>query len=77
MIRLLRAFIAGTLLVIPLLMLAPATASAGGVGIPTSQAGLGFGNLKNFTGLRFNLVDSGVQRVGGVNVTFWIPKDNK
>ena len=76
MVRLTRVLSVGILILLPLMTMTPATSSAGGLGIPTSQAGLGFGNLKNFTGVRFNLVDHGVHRVGGLNVTLWIPKDN-
>ena len=77
MVRLSRMLTAVIMLIVPLMILTPAASSAGGLGIPTSQAGLGFGNLKNFTGVRFNLVDRGVHRVGGLNVTLWIPRDNE
>jgi len=42
--------------------------------IPSSRWGISFGNSKNFTGLRFNFRDRGVERIRGVNVTFWTPR---
>lgn len=46
-----------------------------GVGIPSKKAGLGFGNLAEFTGLRLNFRDKGVERINGVNVTVWNGRD--
>lgn len=42
-----------------------------GVGIPSSKAGIGFGNSPCFTGLRFNFKDRNIQRIKGINVTIW------
>ncbi len=42
--------------------------------IPSRRWGISFGNSKDFTGLRFNIRDSQVRRVNGVNVTLWYPK---
>ena len=64
-------------LVLVTISLASATVLAGGLGIPSSESGLGFGNLTRFSGIRFNLVDNGVDSVAGINTTFWIPKDNE
>jgi len=44
---------------------------------PAKNWGISFGNSKEFSGLRFNFRDSRVQRISGINVTFWQPrKDN-
>ena len=61
-------------LAIAILMLVAGPVAAGGLGLPSSHWGLGFGNLRDFTGLRLNLRDDDVDRVGGVNVTLWAPK---
>lgn len=45
--------------------------------IPVKGFGLSFGNSKNFTGLRFNFRDKDVERITGVNVTFWSPRDKE
>ena len=51
---------------------------AQGLNIPTGRWGIGFGNSKRFTGLRFNFRDSRVEKIIGINVTLWQPKeDNK
>jgi len=46
-----------------------------GFGIPSKTGGIGFGNLPKFTGVRFNFKDTDLQRVNGINVTAWMPKD--
>jgi hypothetical protein len=46
-----------------------------GVGIPSKKAGIGFGNLPAFTGVRFNFKDRDLVKVNGINVTAWMPKD--
>ena len=46
-----------------------------GVGIPSRKAGIGFGNLPSFTGVRFNFKDRDLVKVNGINVTAWMPKD--
>ena len=45
--------------------------------IPSSEYGISFGNSKYFTGLRFNLIDKHVDRITGVNVTFWKSQENE
>lgn len=50
-------------------------AAAQGVGVPSSTWGLWFGNSSEFTGLRFNFRDKHVQRVTGINLTLWSPRD--
>jgi hypothetical protein len=53
------------------------SAPAKGLGIPTSRAGLGFGNLPRFDGVRLNLRDRDVDCVRGVNLTLWAGEKNK
>lgn len=48
---------------------------AQGVGIPSKKGGIGFGNLPVFTGLRFNYRDKNVEKINGINVSIWQPKD--
>jgi hypothetical protein len=45
-----------------------------GVGIPSKKGGIGFGNLKRFTGIRLNFIDRGLEKVTGINVAMWKPK---
>ncbi len=47
---------------------------AQGFGIPSSNWGIGFGNSKNFSGIRFNFRDSHVEKITGINITLWQPK---
>jgi hypothetical protein len=47
-----------------------------GVGIPSKNIGVGFGNLPFFKGIRFNVRDRNVERVTGVNVTLWSSKND-
>jgi len=47
-----------------------------GVGIPSKHAGLGFGNLSKFTGIRFNFKDKNVEKITGINTTLWQPKND-
>ena len=49
---------------------------ASSLDIPIKGYGISFGNSRNFSGLRFNLTDSQVERVNGLNLTFWKPKEN-
>lgn len=39
--------------------------------------GISFGNSKNFNGLRFNLRDSQVEEINGLNFTLWQADDNE
>jgi hypothetical protein len=48
-----------------------------GLGIPSKKGGIGFGNLHHFAGLRFNFRDKNVEKITGVNVTVWQPKDDE
>jgi hypothetical protein len=45
--------------------------------IPVKGYGLSFGNSKNFTGLRFNFRDRRIERIDGMNITFWISDENE
>jgi hypothetical protein len=47
-----------------------------GVGIPSKHAGIGFGNVSKFTGIRFNFTDKNVEKITGINTTIWQPKDD-
>jgi hypothetical protein len=47
-----------------------------GVGIPSKRGGIGFGNLHNFTGVRFNFRDKNVEKISGINFTVWQPKED-
>jgi hypothetical protein len=43
----------------------------------SNNSGLSIGNSKNWSGLRINLRDSGVQSVAGINLTLWKADQNK
>jgi len=45
--------------------------------LPTNRYGISFGNSRNFTGLRFNVIDRDVEEIKGINVTFWRSDENK
>lgn len=62
------------LFTISILTLSSILSFAQGVGIPSKQGGIGFGNLPVFTGIRLNPVDKKVQRINGINVTSWLSK---
>ena len=57
-------------------MMIAAGAQAQGFGIPSKRWGIGFGNSRRFTGIRFNFRDSRVERVTGINVTIWQPHED-
>jgi len=60
------------ILLLPILLLlaySPAV-HAQSLDIPVEGYGISFGNSKNFTGLRFNLVDKDVEQINGLNLTF-------
>lgn len=59
------------------LVLTFGAAFAQGVGIPTKRAGIGFGNLARFTGIRLNFADRNVEQITGVNVTIWQSKHSE
>ncbi len=47
-----------------------------GLGIPSKRGGLGFGNLKRFTGIRFNFIDRNIEKIVGINTTVWNAKNS-
>jgi len=44
---------------------------------PTKDFGISIGNSKNFTGLRINFRDRDVEKIKGINISLWYPKENK
>jgi len=54
----------------------PLSGSAQSLDIPSSGAGISFGNSTAFTGLRFNYRDRDVDYVNGINVTLWKPHES-
>ena len=44
--------------------------------IPSKKWGISFGNSRRFTGLRFNFRDSRVDKITGINITLWQPKQD-
>ena len=44
--------------------------------LAVNNYGVSFGNSKNFNGLRINFSDREVEKINGVNVTFWRAKNN-
>jgi hypothetical protein len=50
---------------------------AQGIGLPTKHYGIGFGNLKRFTGIRFNFADHNVEKVVGINTTVLLAKKDE
>ena len=64
-----------TLLLSTVIMITSLPESFGqGVGFPSDNWGIGFGNTQTFTGLRFNAVDKDIDRIIGVNLTAWYSK---
>jgi hypothetical protein len=57
-----------------LICLGNSAVQAQSLDIPSKKWGISFGNSKNFTGLRFNIQDDGVQKINGINFTLWKPK---
>lgn len=58
---------------------------AAGAGVPGARSldlgvndtGLSIGNSKNWTGIRINTIDIGVERITGANLTLWKPHNNR
>lgn len=63
-------------LFVALLLLVPTVASAQSLDLALAGHGVSLGNSPRFTGLRLNVSDRGVQRIDGLNLTLWNPKDN-
>jgi len=47
-----------------------------GVNIPSSGWGLSFGNSTRFNGIRFNIVDKDIEKINGINISFWGIKES-
>ena len=45
--------------------------------LPVKGYGISFGNSKRFSGLRFNFRDRRVDRIEGMNITFWKSDENE
>jgi hypothetical protein len=56
------------------ILLADGSAFAGSFGLTSNDYGISFGNAPIVHGLRINIVDRNVERVDGINLTFWVPK---
>ncbi len=52
---------------------APPAHDSFSVDLGYNDYGLSFGNSPEWTGLRFNLQDDQIQRINGLNLTFWTP----
>ncbi|MBI4880392.1 MAG: hypothetical protein HY812_12155 [Planctomycetes bacterium] len=53
----------------------PAAHDPFSVDLGYNECGLSFGNSPEWTGLRFNLQDDHIQRINGLNLTFWTPRE--
>ncbi len=42
---------------------------------PSQKWGISFGNSKTFSGLRFNILDNDINKINGINITFWKPDE--
>lgn len=47
-----------------------------GIGIPSKHGGIGFGNLPKFSGIRFNFIDKNIEKISGINISIWQPKED-
>ncbi len=45
------------------------------VGLTIHEVGISFGNASRVTGIRINVQDADLERVTGVNLTFWKPRE--
>ncbi|MBN2542932.1 hypothetical protein JXI42_08710 [bacterium] len=44
--------------------------------LTVNDYGISFGNSARLNGLRFNIRDKDVERINGINITFWFPVDS-
>ena len=44
---------------------------------PTKKYGISIGNSHDFTGIRINFADKNVNKINGLNVTFWTKRSNQ
>jgi hypothetical protein len=51
--------------------------AAGSLAIPAKTWGICFGNSPRFNGLRFNIMDTGIETINGINITAWKANDKK
>lgn len=58
-----------------LITLSAVTTAHAQVNLGSNGKGLSFGNSSEWTGIRFNVRDSGVQEIRGLNVTLLAPRD--
>jgi hypothetical protein len=58
-------------------MMAVSEGMAESLDFPSSDWGISIGNSTNFTGLRMNVLDHGVDTINGVNLTLWQGYDNE
>jgi len=49
---------------------------AGALNLTIKDYGLSIGNSKRVNGIRINLIDHNLEKVNGLNLTFWLPKEN-
>ncbi|MEJ2722748.1 MAG: hypothetical protein P8181_16665, partial [bacterium] len=54
-----------------MLLLCAGLAHGQGFNIPNKHWGIGFGNSREFTGLRFNIIDKDIKRIYGINLSAW------
>ena len=40
-----------------------------------ANSGLSFGNSKTWNGIRFNVIDDGIEDINGINFTLWRPEE--
>lgn len=55
----------------------PAESSGKSLDLGVNNTGISIGNSKSWNGLRINFMDRDVQRIRGINLTFWRPKANE
>ena len=62
---------------VALIMAAAPVAEAQSIDLAIKGYGIGLGNSKNITGLRFNIIpDEDVEQVNGLNLTVWKPNSS-
>ena len=65
------------ILILLVILLTGSPSLGGGLGIPTGHAGLGFGNLEQFAGVRINFSERNIDQMTGVSFSIWSPKNNR
>ncbi|MDP8238041.1 MAG: hypothetical protein P9X24_03040 [Candidatus Hatepunaea meridiana] len=59
-----------------LLLLISVNSVFGSINVTAWDYGFGFGNSKGINGIRINLSDERLERVNGINLTIWKPRNN-